>query len=1328
MEISFTNIAFVNWDVNAVIAVENDYVSSIYTTRVIFEEVEMNKLNRMFDVFSATWQPDIVIRNSKLVDSYVECSGGTCFYENLQVVRNLGPSESYIDFELDNNCEALFRNVSFTLNVASSYVTIGLDESKDLGASTQKCTSTSPKHYFIFGHTARQFTIEKSNFATNCTGSQCYSVGAMTCATCSKVKISDTNFNATGSLQVKSSESLTGTSAFITNVQFSYTTCHFVSIQNYYIVLVANSAFMENSNMGTLPVLAIADSQATSVVGTKFLDNDGGALFLQNVRNGSIIGCVFEGTSSASAVRYLDLQQFSEIASDSLKVIDSQFINNSAQFGAAINSNTLKLSVLRCNFKGNTALRHGGSIYISDQSERVTDRVFTLVRSTFSDGYNTALSSFGGFIYVTSESGSVSITTSKFETATSQDSGGCLYLDIPYSSITYSTFSKCYSKYDGGAIFIEKGKFFLNDSTLFNSTCDGYGGALYLKSSTYSFVERSSFNYGLARQGRAGGIYGERRSSLILKDSSFEGNVASIRGSAIYVSRGDLLDVRSSKFSQNVIIYKPEEAYSEQAPGGGAVFAYGLTNLNIQDSLFQYNRIVHNPVKEGMGGAILFTPSSVSTTVSNITLSYNKADNGGAMYLYNIDYPNSKFQFSNINFLHNRAENSGGAVFLVGTTSMRIASQFKTAFFDDNYAELYGDNYASDPKYFALSSNGWEPKDTPYDFPLSIFKSLLLKKYTGFNLYAGQFVKITLDSFDLFNERMESIKNADIDLVFTTNINNTEDYKNHVSTTFSNDTAIFSNVQVKGQLNQTLILYFKCKNVIQQFYFPVNLEPNCPFSFDYSVDDQACIFNSAVQNALLISLGVIVALGLTFIILLTTLCLYFFKKKLKELKKREQAEEDLHKRLLQYQLISSKHSLHDDTAGNSSFNQDKSWIIKPEDLQIVERIGQGGESVIFLAKWMNNTVAVKRINIDITQYDEDNQAETDTINSTFEKEAYILSTLRFPNIVTFYGIAITPSDRFIVIEYLSGGTLRKKIHDSKKKKTPLNLATKLNYLLDVAYGMKYLHSLDPPLIHRDLKPENILISENNVAKICDFGLGREFTQDSASVLTSAIGTPVYMPPELILGQDYSEKCDSYSFGIIMWELLFEERAYSPESFEAMKNFMVKHKNLINVKPYEPINLDEDSNIDDVELEKEPLRNDSPLVKSNIDIEQIDSITLPNFNMISITTEIVNGLRPIIPFRIKKNFSFQGTGSDHISSSSRRYQQLDPLLKEYVNSFLMENEKGGIFGSSRNSEMKLALVVKELCEIMTKCWDKDVERPSFAEICDKLNKCSSILMN
>eukprot|EP01126_Amoeba_proteus_P028164 TRINITY_DN2780_c0_g1_i5.p1 TRINITY_DN2780_c0_g1~~TRINITY_DN2780_c0_g1_i5.p1 ORF type:complete len:231 (+),score=51.34 TRINITY_DN2780_c0_g1_i5:352-1044(+) len=149
-----------------------------------------------------------------------------------------------------------------------------------------------------------------------------------------------------------------------------------------------------------------------------------------------------------------------------------------------------------------------------------------------------------------------------------------------------------------------------------------------------------------------------------------------------------------------------------------------------------------------------------------------------------------------------------------------------------------------------------------------------------------------------------------------------------------------------------------------------------------------------------------------------------------------------------------------------------------------------------------------------------------------EREIAVLKSCRHPNIVAFIGIVDSELSEGvqIVLEYLSKGDLGRYILDGR---TTISWARKVKICLDVACGMAYLHSRN--IIFRDLKSENILLDDTGKAKLCDFGFARTFS--STNRPTTMCGTDEFMAPEVILGNDYNEKSDVFSFGMLMLEII-----------------------------------------------------------------------------------------------------------------------------------------------------------------------------------------------
>ena len=166
----------------------------------------------------------------------------------------------------------------------------------------------------------------------------------------------------------------------------------------------------------------------------------------------------------------------------------------------------------------------------------------------------------------------------------------------------------------------------------------------------------------------------------------------------------------------------------------------------------------------------------------------------------------------------------------------------------------------------------------------------------------------------------------------------------------------------------------------------------------------------------------------------------------------------------------------------------------------------------------------------------------------FVRECQLMSTLRHPHIVQFFGVCFFPDSRLpaLVMERLLTS-----LHDLLDPETPPPLGAprplsfftmdlKCSVLHDVASGLTYLHELSPPIIHRDLSARNVLLNSAMVAKIADLGVARIVPcMRAAATMTKAPGANVYMPPEATAPaasnaekSKYGTSIDIFSLGVV----------------------------------------------------------------------------------------------------------------------------------------------------------------------------------------------------
>ncbi len=241
-------------------------------------------------------------------------------------------------------------------------------------------------------------------------------------------------------------------------------------------------------------------------------------------------------------------------------------------------------------------------------------------------------------------------------------------------------------------------------------------------------------------------------------------------------------------------------------------------------------------------------------------------------------------------------------------------------------------------------------------------------------------------------------------------------------------------------------------------------------------------------------------------------------------------------------------------------------VVLDDRYQILEKIGQGGMAVVFRALdlRLNREVAIKIIRDELFR-------DADMLRR-FYAEAHAVAQLSHPGIVAVYDVSQNDNVGYLVMELISGITLKQYI--DRKKTVPWKQV--VHFARQIADALQHAH--EHGIIHRDIKPMNIMLLQNGTTKVADFGIAA-FENEIRETRGQAVGSLHYIAPEQLRGGRADARGDVYSLGVTMYEML---TGYKPYTGETPADILKKQSSN-SLLPVRAFDVDVPSELEDIVL-------------------------------------------------------------------------------------------------------------------------------------------------
>ena len=217
--------------------------------------------------------------------------------------------------------------------------------------------------------------------------------------------------------------------------------------------------------------------------------------------------------------------------------------------------------------------------------------------------------------------------------------------------------------------------------------------------------------------------------------------------------------------------------------------------------------------------------------------------------------------------------------------------------------------------------------------------------------------------------------------------------------------------------------------------------------------------------------------------------------------------------------------------------------------RITEHLGRGGMAEVYKAHQasLDRDVAIKLMHGFL--------ADEQEFLTRFEREAKVVATLRHPNIVQVYDFDADNGVYYMVMEFISGETLKARLQTLEAHGEWVSLDDAARIILAVGSALKYAH--ERGMVHRDVKPANVMITIDGQVILTDFGIAKIVSASNLTASGAMVGTPSYMAPEQGLGQPGNERSDIYSLGVMLYQLVLGRLPFDADTPLAV---VLKHIN------------------------------------------------------------------------------------------------------------------------------------------------------------------------